>query len=1298
MSAPGPIAVVGAACRIPGGAETPEAFWTLLREGRDAVGELPAGRWDDALHDPDPRAPGRIHTRAGAFLPAVDGFDAEFFGIAPREAASLDPQHRLLLELCWEAVEGAGIAATSLRGSRTGVFVGIGQPQHAPHELYGPDPAAIGPYAATGTLLSFASGRVSHVLGLRGPCLSVDTACSSSLVALHLACRALRAGECDAALAAGVHLHLTPQVSLFLARTGVLAPDGRTKAFDAAADGFGRGEGGVVLLLRRLADALDAGDPVLGVVRGTAVNHDGAASGLTVPDAAAQEEVIRAALRDAGAAAAEIGLIEAHGTGTRLGDPIETEALARVFAPGRAAPLLLGAVKANIGHLEAAAGLAGVLKAMLALRHGEVPPQPGFRVPNPEIPWAALPFRVPTGAASPAPSLRLAGVSAFGMSGTNAHAVLEAPPAPPPAAPGRPGPALLVVSARTEAALAALARDTGDALAAAPDRFAAFAALSRSGRSVHRHRLALAAEDAAEAASALDLWLRERAHPAVRHGDAAAGRRGGIAFLFTGQGAQRAGMGRALHAAEPAFRAAIERCAAVLDPLLEVPLRHLVLEECDAAALRRTGNAQPALFAFEWALAELWRSWGVEPDVVIGHSLGEYVAATVAGCWTPEEALGLVAARARLMQGLPPGGAMASLRADAARAAAMVAPFGRRLSVAARNAPRLTAVSGEAAALEELLGRCAREGIAAQRLQVSHAFHSALMEPVLPALRDAIAACPPRAPSIELVCNLTGGIAAAAELADPERWCRHTREPVRFAEGMATLAALDVAACVEIGPAPVLAGLARQCVPGDRMLFLPSLAPGIEDARQMREALAALFAAGLAEGPCPAPPTGPRPALPRYPFQRRPIPLPGAGRAAHHGTGVLPGRRLPLPGSAEARFEVALPATDRFVSQHVVNGEVIVPAAWHLAAVAAAWRALHPGEPVTLRDILFAEPARLADGGLVVQIVLSPRGDGAWRFELMSRAAGDDPFAPGAWRRHASGDAARDASPLAEAPPAPAGGETAAALYDAVAAAGFALGPAFRWLRRLEAGDEAACAAALDPPADLAPVPGAPIHPGMLDSAFQLLSRFWPPGGGSFLPFRLAAFRLGARPAGLHGLRVLARREGAAEAGASPAARLVLADATGTVMEARGFVFRRAGAAPRPAVPAAAPARTPAAAPAPVPPAETGLEAAIRRAIAGVLGIAEPDAIEPRARLFDLGMDSMAALEARDAIEAALGRPLHATLLFDHPSIEALLRHLAPPPAAAAGPAVALDEAAIAALSEEEAERLLLLEIEREDR
>lgn len=1293
MTARDPIAVIGAACRLPGGADKPEAFWEMLCTGRDAIDELPAGRWDDTLHDPDRRKPGRIYTRAGAFLPAVDGFDPEFFGVSPREAISLDPQHRLLLELAWEAVEGAGIAATSLRGSRTGVFVGIGQPQHGPHELFGPNLAAIGPYAGTGALLCFASGRVSHFLGLRGPSLSVDTACSSSLVALHLACRSLRYGECDLALVAGVHLHLTPQVSLFLARTGVLAPDGRTKAFDAAADGFGRGEGGVVLLLRRLPEAISAGDAVLGLVRGTAVNHDGAASGLTVPDAAAQEEVIRAALRDAGATPAEIGLIEAHGTGTRLGDPIEAEALARVFAPEGAAirdtPLILGAVKANIGHLEAAAGLAGVLKVMLALRHHEVPPQPGFRDPNPDIPWSALPFRVPRGSPMPAPALRLAGVSSFGMSGSNAHVVLEAPPPTPMQPAPANSPTVLVVSAHGEAALGALARDTRDTLAAVPEEFVGLAAQSRSGRSLLRHRIALVAENAAEATAALEGWLREGAHPALARGDAVAGRRGGLAFLFTGQGAQRPGMGRALYAAEPAFRIAFDRCAAVLDPLLKVPLSHLVLEECDAELLRRTGNAQPALFAFEWALSELWRSWGVEPDLVLGHSLGEYVAATVAGCWTLEESLALVATRARLMQALPSGGAMASLRVDVARAAAVVAPYAGRLSVAAHNAPRLTVISGESAALSEVLARCASEGIVAQRLQVSHAFHSALMDPILPALRDAIAACPPRPPAIELVCNLTGEIAEATELTDPDRWCRHTRQAVRFANGVATLATMDVAAFLEIGPAPVLTGLAQQGAAGHGALFLPSLSDGFADARQIRQALAALIAAGLAEPPR-APKVRPSATLPRYPFQRRPIPLPGgaASGVATQPATSLPGTRLSLAGSAEARFEIALPGSDPFLSQHLVNGEIIVPAAWNLAAVVAAVRALHPGETITLRDMIFAEPARLEGGGLVVQVALSPRAGGGWRFELMSRAAAEDPFAPDVWRRHTSGDAAAGGPPLSNAPPIPEGGEQAWALYETVAGAGFALGPSFRWLRHIRAEGDA-LVAALAAPAELAPVPGAPTHPGLLDSAFQLLSRFWSEQGASFLPFRLDIFSLAARPAGVRGLRVLAQREKAAEPGGSPPAGLLLADEAGTVMEAHGFAFRRFGAA--------TPARPAARKPAPMP-TDMELEARIRSAVAGVLGIADPAGIEPRARLFDLGMDSMAALEARDAIEAALGRPLHATLLFDHPTIAALLAHLAPvpDPADAVAAGAVPDETEIAAMSEEEAERLLLLEIEKE--
>ena len=1161
-----PIAIVGAGCRFPGGVDSLDAYWRLLHDGIDAVGELPPGRWDnEALFDADRRKPGTTYVRRGAFLREIDGFDPEFFGISPREAASLDPQQRLLLETSWEALENAGIAAASLRGSATGVFVGIGQAQYAPEELYA-QPARIGPYSGSGALLSFASGRLSHFLGLNGPSLSVDTACSSSLVAIHLACTSLANRECDTALAAGVHLHLTPHVTLFLSRVGVLAPDGRSKAFDADADGFGRGEGCGVLVLRRLSDALADGAPIVAIVRGSAVNHDGASSGLTVPNPAAQERVIRAALTSGGVAAEAVGYVETHGTGTRLGDPIEVEALATVFAGTSRPTLGLGAVKSSIGHLEAAAGVAGVLKAALVLRHQVLPPQLAFTTPNPDIPWQTLPFTVPTQAVAAPQPLRFAGVSSFGMSGTNAHVVIEQAPAPAPRAAVSSRPAILAMSAHGEAALDELVRRTAtSADALAPERFADLCASAVRDRGPMRHRIAFAANGLDETRSILAALARDRAHPDAVRGEAAPGSRGPIAFLFTGQGAQRVGMARRLHAAEPAFRAEIERCADIVDPLLDVPLRRLLLEEVDPELLRRTSLAQPALFALEWALAALWRSWGVEPDMVLGHSLGEYAAACVAGCFSLEEGLMLVAERARLMQSVTRRGAMAAVRLESAKLAPMVARFGGAVEIAGYNSPRSTVVSGDAEAIDDFLARLARDGLMAQRLDVSHAFHCHHLDPVLTDLRRALTKVRFQTPTIELVSNLTGDVVDAATLADPDYWCRHTRSAVRFSDGMACLARNDVAALIELGPQPVLTALGRQSLPGHKALWLPSMVSNADDALQMRRSLAALWASGFEVDLAASAPAGAgRVALPNYPFQNRPIRLPAVPATSAAAEDTMPGRRLALPMGGEVRFELAVSGRDRLLDEHRLFDEVIVPAAWHVVFVCTAMQTLRPASAgVALEDVTFVRAARLPESGLVMQLVLESQHDDRARFRLISRAGDADAFDENSWQTHVTGTAVMAAPappvvgplPRLEARPDP-------GFYDAIETAGFALGPSFRWMAGI-GGDERTVVAALAPSDGARETPGAAIPVGLLDTCFQLMSRFWPDdlSSSAFVPFRIERFSLFANLRDAAGLSALATRDGrGAEGGNSASASVMLLSPDRRVLAAaEGFVFRRVG-------------------------------------------------------------------------------------------------------------------------------------------
>ncbi|MGV9249503.1 type I polyketide synthase, partial [Streptomyces sp. NPDC003710] len=875
-----PVAIVGMGCRFPG-AESPEAYWRLLAEGRDAITEVPADRWDvDAYYDPDPDAPGRMSTRHGGFLDGLTGFDAALFGISAREAASVDPQQRLLLEVSWEAFENAGMPVKSLP-ARTGVFVGISNVDYR-EAMVGRGAESLDGYFSSGSTTSTASGRLSYFLGLTGPSLSVDTACSSSLVSLHLAVTNLRAGACDVALAGGVNRIVTPHESISLSKARMMSPDGRCKPFDAAADGYVRAEGCGMIVLKRLADARRDGDRVLAVIRGSAANQDGHRSGLTVPHGPSQQDVIRQALRDAGAEPHEIGYVEAHGTGTALGDPIEAAALGAVFA-GRTRPLVVGSVKSNMGHLESAAGIAGVIKAVLALRAGAIPPNLHFDTPSPLIDWDELPLKVPTALEPWSEDRRLAGVSSFGFSGTNCHLVLESP-APEDADATGAAPSgdrtghgdgaahVLTVSAATPAALDEAAARMAAFVAggAGGARLADVCLTANAGRSHLEHRRAVVAGSAAELARGL-----ADGGPGTFDGQVRGARSvPEVAFLFTGQGSQYPDMGRELYEMQPVFRRALDECAAILDPLLGRPLTTLLYPdpadaETAAEELRNTRFTQPALFAVEYALSRLWRSWGIEPVAVLGHSVGEYTAACVAGVFSLADGLRLVAERARLMQELPAGGVMVALRGRPELVEDVVRRY-PLVSVAAVNGPDAVVVSGDGAQVREAVAELGRHGVTGRDLRVSHAFHSPLMEPVTGPLTEAARSVRCTAPRIPVISDVTGEPVGAEELCDPAYWARHTLAPVRFADGLRALYASGARAFVEIGPRPVLLGLGRDCLPDADALWLPSLRPG-RDGSELLASLATLHVHGVpvdwAAFHRDRRPAGRRVALPTYPFQ-----------------------------------------------------------------------------------------------------------------------------------------------------------------------------------------------------------------------------------------------------------------------------------------------------------------------------------------------------------------------------------------------------------------------------------------------
>jgi acyl transferase domain-containing protein/acyl-CoA synthetase (AMP-forming)/AMP-acid ligase II/acyl carrier protein/SAM-dependent methyltransferase len=861
-----PIAVIGLGCRLPG-AESPAAFWQLLRDGRHAIGPLPEDRTR--------LLPEGVATPQGGFLRDVDKFDAQFFGIAPSEAVSIDPQHRLLLQVAWEAMEDAGVSPTRFAGTPVGVFVGISNADYA--RLLARDPSAVTPYYGTGSAMSMAAHRLSYHFDFRGPSLSVDTACSSSLVAIHLACQNLRSGDCQMALAAGVNLILSPELSTAFAQAQMLSPTGRCHTFDAAADGYVRGEGCGVIVLKRLSDALAAGDRVLAVIRGSAVNQDGRSNGITAPNGSAQEALIREALRNAGVAASQISYVEAHGTGTVLGDPIEFNALKAALTdegkPGL--PCAVGSVKTNVGHLEAAAGVAAVIKTVLALQHGEIPPHLHLERLNPHIGLEGTRFQIPTQrrAWDSGALRRRAGVSSFGFGGTNAHLVLEEAPLAPvrTAAVERPR-HILALSARSPAALRDQARRHDALLAEQLSGEAAHLCHTAAAcRSHFQHRLAIVGSSVSDFRDRLRDFLAGQTRDGIHTGKAPSSCRPKVAMLFTGQGAQYVGMGRQLYETSPAFRRTFDRCDEILRGTLERPLAAILDPHSPAAAaVGQTGYTQPAMFALEYALAETVRGWGVEPAAVIGHSLGEYVAACVAGVFSLEDGLRLVAERGRLMQQLPLTGEMAAVFAPLETVVPALGSSQGQVEVAAINGPQNVVLSGPRDALRSVLKTLENAGHVVRPLVVSHAFHSRLMEPMLDAFERFAGQLAYSRPRIPLVSNLTGML-VDAEVPGPGYWRRHVREPVWFARGMQTLFEHGCDVFLEIGPHPTLIALGQACRSQAEGLWLPALRRGQGDWDVLAGSVAALYAHGVEvdwEG-FDRDYSRRRVSLPTYPFEQR---------------------------------------------------------------------------------------------------------------------------------------------------------------------------------------------------------------------------------------------------------------------------------------------------------------------------------------------------------------------------------------------------------------------------------------------
>ncbi len=1111
-----PIAIVGMGCRFPGGAVHPEGFWRLLRDGVDAVSEVPPSRWNiDEYYDPDPEAHGRMYTRHMATVDDIDRFDAQFFGISPREATTMDPQQRLLLEVAWESLEHAGIAAEKLVGSSTGVFVGIGHNDHSHLLLRPDDPTGVEMHMGSGSACSIATGRIAYCLGLQGPTLSVDTACSSSLVVLHLACLSLRARDCDLALAGGVNIILSPLTSIIASKMRMLSPDGRCKTFDASANGFVRGEGCGMVVLKRLSDAVADRDRILGVVRGSAINQDGRSTGLTVPNGPAQEALIRRALDAAGVRASDVSYVEAHGTGTSLGDPIEVQALGAVFADGRSPghPLLLGSVKTNIGHLEVAAGVAGLIKVLLAFEHGEIPRHLHLRKPNPQIAWSELPIVVPSEPVSwPAGSAsRIAGISSFGFSGTNVHVILEDPPPEISPSPMADRPAhLLALSARTEQALRDLAGRYANDLEQRDDAALGDVCFTAgAGRSHFTHRLAVVTDSASELRGQLAAFAAGRAASGLHSGQSALAQRPKVAFLFTGQGSQYPGMARELYDTQPTFRRTIEHCDELLRTCMDRPLLDLLYGETDATRLLvETRYQQPALFALEYALAMLWKSWGIETGILIGHSVGEYVAACLANVFSLEDGLKLIAARARLMQSAPGEGAMAAVIIDEANAMSALTGHEERVSIAAVNTPRQTVLSGPRKALERVLARLAARGIETHPLRVSHAFHSSLMEPILDEFEQIAAQVTYRSPAIPLVSNVSGRLASGSEACSAHYWREHIRHPVRFLQGMRCLAAQGVELFLECGAGTTLLSLGRACLDQDRpRVWINSIRQGESDWRQMLSSLGALYVGGTRVDFAGLDACFPRRrlALPTYPFQSEPYWVDASEKrrkAALERPAKVLKKVHPLLGSrvrsalTEIQFESVFSASSlEFLSDHRVHGMVVLAGAAYLEMALAAARAGLGEGKYLLEDFSINEPLILQDDApATVQSILRPGEAGASRFEVLSLAA-DAQEGNGSWILHAAGTIRRDPDMRKEARtiepetlrrrcPEPVQID---AYYERLHDEGLLFGPSFRALQELWGGD-GQCVARIRLPDSLTHQGDEyHIHPVLLDAMFQSL-------------------------------------------------------------------------------------------------------------------------------------------------------------------------------------------------------------------
>ncbi len=1126
--APGPekeaVAVIGMGCRFPGGADSPDHFWQLLMENRNAVGPLPAERWrENHCFGTFPIEEESI-LYSGGFIEDISTFDPLFFNLSPREASRMDPHQRLVMEVAWNAVENAAIPPSSLKGTATGVFIGVLSQNNDYFWMQAANPEIVDTYTSSGGAHSIVANRLSYFLDLRGPSIAVDTACSSSLVALHMACRSLRNGECDMALAGGVQLMVTPSSSFALSKLGFLSPSGCCKSFDADADGFVRGEGCGIIALKRLSDAQRDNDPVLALIRGSAVNQDGASNGLTAPNAQSQVSVIRQALSDAAVDPLRVTYVETHGTGTQLGDPIEFEALHEVLGrpQAQAPPCFLGAVKSHIGHLEAAAGIAGVIKTILCLQHHYIPSNLHFRTLNPNINRINTRLTIPINSVRwhDGTERRCAGVSSFGFGGTNAHVILEAAPviANSPPAWQRPW-HLLCVSGKTETACAEQTRRLMHHLNQHPEEPIEDICFSSVARRAHfTHRIAGVVASTADATDLLATCLADNTAPWISMGKKSKTANGSTAFLFTGQGTQYIGMGRELYESYKPFRIIIDQCDEVLNPRFGVSLPDLLYPALsDDSRIDQTLYTQPALFALEYALAKVWMRWGVVPSVVMGHSVGEFTAACIAGIFDLQDGLELITARAHLMQQLSGTGGMLSIFAGEKQVTTAIAPFTDRVAIAAINGPMQTVISGDAKVLQHILDEFSAQGISAVSLNVLCPFHSPLVEPILAEFRQSAERVHYHLPKIGFVSNVTGTYVTPQHPVDADYFCRHARLPVQFVKSMAALHVSGCSRFIEIGPGSTLLAMGKRCPNGDSGEWMSSLQKGQSDWRQMLESLAKLYQSGF--NPDWSDESGfassHRLPLPGYPFERIPCWLPPLEQAFSDKKRATSNSHLalehPLLGLRLStpldKIIFAWPIgleTLPFLSDHQISGKATLPAAAFIEMTLAAVREVFSAPIVCMENVLFHQPLLLEENALRnIQLILSPQPEAnTFLFEIFSRELTATTKEKVDWQRHTTGSVHPATLPMHQSSQSL---ETAqrdnqteiqtGILYQHAEQSGIRFGLCFQSIESIRYGNGTALGLIRKPASLSSKAYGFVVHPILLDGCLQMvMGTLWQDG------------------------------------------------------------------------------------------------------------------------------------------------------------------------------------------------------------